>query len=127
MKNGDLPPVLDIEVTDGASATELINGIQVWLDIVEQKTGITPIIYTNQKFFNQYLANHFSDHLIWIARYNSLFDPHLAKERTWDFWQYGNRGRLDGIKGDVDFNVFNGTFFELKEMCYGERMVLSSL
>ena len=48
-------------------------------------------------------------------------------DAEWKFWQYGNRGQLEGINGDVDFNVFNGTFLELEQLCYGERMVLSSL
>lgn len=127
MEFGDLPPVLDVEVTDGVSEAELLNGIQIWLSIVEQKTKMTPIIYTNQKFFNKYLADRFPDNLIWIARYNSLFDPHLVNDASWQFWQYGNRGRLDGIAGDVDFNVFHGTLLELEQLCYGEQMVLSSL
>lgn len=127
MEYGDLPPVLDVEVTDDVSATEMLNGIQIWLAIVEQKTKMTPIIYTNQKFFNKYLANHFPNNLIWIARYNSLFDPHLVNDTEWQFWQYGNRGRLDGIAGDVDFNVFNGTLDELESLCYREPMILSAL
>lgn len=127
MEYGDLPPVLDVEVTDGVAEADLIEGIQTWLGIVEAETNITPIIYTNQKFFNKYLAHHFPNHPIWIARYNSLYEPHLAGNRAWDFWQYGCRGRLDGIDGDVDFNVFKGTLLELEQLCYGERMVLSSL
>ena len=71
MQYGDLPPVLDVEVTDGVVGEDLINGIQTWLTLVEQKTRMTPIIYTNQKFYNKHLAGHFPNHLIWIARYNS--------------------------------------------------------
>ena len=127
MEHGDLPPVLDVEVMDGVTKSELLKGMQIWLDLVEKRTGITPIIYTNQKFFNNYLADAFQGYPIWIARYNSLFDPHLANEKEWHFWQYGNRGRLDGINGDVDFNVFNGNFLQLEGMCYEEPRVLSAL
>lgn len=124
---GDLPPVLDVEVTDGIVGANLINGIQNWLTLVEQKTTMTPIIYTNQKFYNEHLTGCFPRNLIWVARYNSLFNPHLVNDADWKFWQYGNRGRLDGINGDVDFNVFNGTLLELEELCYDERIVLNSL
>lgn len=127
MQYGDLPPVLDIEVTDDVSEADLLNGVQIWLSMVELKTKMKPIIYTNQNFFNKHLVNHFPDHPIWIARYNSLFNPHLHNKSDWQFWQYGNRGRLDGIIGDVDFNVFQGSLSELEQLCYGERMVLSTL
>ncbi|EHU0086763.1 hypothetical protein KY050_004532, partial [Escherichia coli] len=33
---------------------------------------------------------------------------------AWRFWQYSDRGQVDGINGPVDFNVFNGTVEELQ-------------
>jgi len=122
---GDLPPVLDIEVTDGVEGESLIKGIQTWLKLVEQKTRIKPIIYTNQKFFNQHLAEHFEEYPIWIARYNSFFNPNMHNSREWKFWQYGNRGQLDGINGNVDFNVFHGNLYELEDLCYDARMAFN--
>ena len=41
-----------------------------------------------------------------------------SKNKNYQFWQYGNRGRLEGINGDVDFNVFRGTMEELDDLCY---------
>lgn len=119
---GDLPPVLDVEVTDGVESEALIQGIKTWLKLVEQKTLIKPIIYTNQKFFNEHLAEHFHDYPIWIARYNAFFDPNMDNNREWHFWQYGNRGRLEGIHGNVDFNVFQGSLPELEDLCYGANL-----
>jgi LysM repeat protein len=31
----------------------------------------------------------------------------------WIFWQYSEKGRVNGINADVDLNVFNGTLEEL--------------
>ncbi len=117
LDHGDLPPVLDVEVLDGVSPIDLRAGIQGWLDFMEDNYKIKPIIYTHQKFFNSYLAGYFSDYPIWIARYSSWRNPCLSEGSQWSFWQYGNRGRLQGINGDVDFNVFKGSLAELDDFC----------
>ena len=88
------------------------------LEIIETKYQIRPIIYTNLKFYNNHLADFLSEYPIWIARYNRFFEPLLINGQEWIFWQYGNRGRLEGINGDVDFNVFQGTIEELNDLCY---------
>ncbi len=108
LEYGDLPPVLDVEVLDGAGKIQLITGMRTWLFLVELKYQVKPIIYTNLKFYNKYLAGQFDEYPLWIARYNRR-EPVLACGREWDFWQYGNRGQLEGIEGDVDFNVFRGS------------------
>lgn len=125
MSNGDLPPVLDVEVLDGASKVMLITGIRTWLYIVEASYGVKPILYTNIKFYNKYLAGHFNDYPLWIARYHNR-EPRLACGRDWNFWQYGNSGTLAGINGHVDFNVFSGTQVDLEALCLAPRAVLSN-
>lgn len=124
LQYGDLPPVLDVEVLDGVSKEELIEGIRTWIKYVEVNYYIKPIIYTNLNFYNRYLAGHFNDYPLWIARYNDR-EPVLACGTEWKFWQYGNRGRLKGIYGDVDFNVFSGTSLELEELCLTAETVIS--
>lgn len=127
MEYGDLPPVLDVEVLDGASKIDLLVGMRTWLYLIEINYGIKPIIYTNLKFYNKYLAGHFKDYPIWIARYDNK-NPRLACGSDWHFWQYGNQGRLEGIAGDVDFNVFNGSIAQLEQLCmksttvYGDQI-----
>lgn len=116
MEYGDMPPVLDVEVLDGVSKTILINGIRTWLYQIEIRYNVKPIIYTNLKFYNKILAGHFNDYPVWIARY-SFREPILASGRDWHFWQYGNRGRIKGVFGNVDFNVFNGTELDLERLC----------
>ena len=126
LETGDLPPVLDVEVMDGVSKVELINGIRTWLYLTEIKFGIKPIIYTNLKFYYKNLAGHFDDYPVWIARYSN-WKPKLPAQKEWEFWQYGNKGRIAGINGDVDFNVFNGTIQDLDKLCFVAPGVLSSL
>lgn len=126
LRRGDLPPVLDVEVVDGATKAEIIIGVRTWLEMTEMHYGIRPIIYTNVKFYNKHLVGYFDDYPMWIARYNDHAEPKLAAGKNWDFWQYGNRGRIKGIAGDVDFNVFQGNIFELEAMTVQERIVLAN-
>lgn len=121
IEKGDLPPVLDVEVMDGVSTEKLVRQMKSWLEIIENEYHIRPIIYTNLKFYNTHLAEDFSDYPVWIARYNHYFQPVLDKGKKWDFWQYGNRGQLDGIDGDVDFNVFHGTLEQFEQICYSPQ------
>ena len=113
LQYGDLPPVLDVEVLDDVNKDVMVARLKIWLEMVEEAFGIRPIIYTNMKYYNRYLAEDFAEHTLWIARYNAKKTPELSKDRNWDFWQYGDRGRIAGINGAVDLNVFQGTHTDL--------------
>jgi lysozyme len=117
IEKGDLPPVLDFEQTGKKNRIELIADLQVWLNEVEQNYQIKPIIYTNQKLYNLYIKNNFDNYIVWIARYNTKA-PDMPFTQSWTFWQYGNKGRIDGIEGDVDFNVFHGDTEALNNITY---------
>jgi lysozyme len=41
-----------------------------------------------------------------VAHYFAKGRPRV--QRKWLFWQHSERGKVDGIKPSVDFNVFNG-------------------
>lgn len=117
VKSGDLPPVLDVEVTDNVSEVVLINRMQSWLNIVESHYNIKPIIYTNQNFYHKYLAGKFDKYPKWIARY-STNEPRLERKKDWDFWQYGEKGHVKGIKGMVDFNVYAYDIGNLRDLTF---------
>lgn len=108
---GDLPPVLDVEPSDAqiaamGGAETMFANIRTWMGIVENATGVRPILYINQMFVNRYMPlapDIAAAYEVWIARYNEFKpDMHLV------FWQLGYDGRVTGIRGDVDINVFNG-------------------
>ena len=110
-RKGDFPPVLDVEPTHDqvqqiGGAEELLRRIRTFLNIVERRTGMRPILYVNQMFVNRYMQ-HAEDikknYNVWIARYGEYKpDVKLA------FWQLSADGRVNGIQGAVDINVFNG-------------------
>lgn len=123
LESGDLPPVLDVEVTDGVEGEELVKRVKTWLEIIELEYQIRPIIYTNLNFYNKHLADFLPEYPVWIARYNKYFEPLLTNGEEWKFWQYGNRGRVEGIHGDVDLNVFRGTIRDLESLCYNSQTI----
>jgi len=108
---GDFPPVLDIEPSDQQVAAaggeeQMFRNARKWLNYVEEALGVTPIIYANQHFVKRYLSRQpdLRDHYpVWIARY-SEFMPDFKLV----FWQLSPEGRVRGITGYVDINVFNG-------------------
>ncbi len=116
LSDGDLPPVLDFEVTGKLSDREINTILTDLLDLLQEHYQTKPIIYTNLKLYNKHIASSFDHYPIWIARYSSE-TPLLTHGKSWAFWQYGNRGRIPGIVGDVDLNVFHGSLEELDSLC----------
>lgn len=109
---GDLPPVLDIEKTGKLSKKQLQNDVKKWLDIVEKKYGVKPILYTSYKFKKDYLDDPvFNEYPYWIAHY---YIDKLKYKGDWVMWQHTDCGKVDGIKGFVDCNIFNGTVQDLE-------------
>ena len=51
--------------------------------------------------------HRFDRYPVWIAWYNVNEDPNTVLN-DWVFWQFTDKGLLEGIEGNVDINVFNG-------------------
>lgn len=101
-----MPPVLDVEQTNGASATDLQQRVKDWLEMVDQHYKIKPIIYTNVDFYENFLTGKFEEYPLWVAHYETKDKPRI--NRKWTFWQHNEKGHVNGIDSYVDFNVFNG-------------------
>lgn len=109
---GDLPPVLDIEKDGKLSKKQLQKDVKKWLDIVEEKYGVKPILYTSYKFKKDVLDDPvFNEYPYWIAHY---YINKLAYKGDWVMWQHTDCGKVEGIKGFVDCNIFNGTVQDLE-------------
>ncbi len=115
----NLPPVVDIEYYGDKShnkptAEETEKILAPLLQMLEEYYGVKPIIYTTVPVYNRYVKEKFSDYPLWIR--NTRYEP---DHMDWEFWQYSDKGRLEGYYGEepcIDFNVFNGTKEELMEM-----------
>ena len=114
LSRGDLPPVLDIEKRGKKPYKTFIKELKIWLTLVENKYHIKPIIYTNLKFYEEYLNTEIlKGYPLWIAHY---YVQELKTQSNWIFWQHNDRGKVNGINSNVDFNIFKGTLPELKKM-----------
>lgn len=112
LHKGDLPPVLDIEkLPKGQSLDSLKIGLRRWLNAVEAHYKVKPIIYTGEKYYDDFLKEDFSDYLFWIANYN-FYREKIGED--WLFWQFTEKASVTGIKGNVDVNIYNGDIEQLR-------------
>jgi len=109
---GMLPPVIDIEfspahswMTDEQFKTHLTRLVERLKSHYEVK----PIFYTTREFHDHYFPGEAIDPL-WVRAVIGV--PYEAAE-NWSFWQYSSRGRIPGIAGRTDLNVFRGSVEEL--------------
>jgi len=112
---GDLPPVVDIEHSNSKSAAKICEGLRVFVDRIEKHYGVKPIIYTNIHFYENFLQGKFDKYPLWISCYFEHERFFSEFTRTWILWQHSEKGNVDGIRGNVDFNVFNGTLEQLRK------------
>lgn len=129
---GVLPPVVDVEWQVGknpADTTALnqyikdnraasIQLLKDWLNYVEDKTRRVPIIYTNKAFWKEFFLNPsgFEKYPLWIAAYQNQ-PPILPPGWTsYTFWQNSGSTTVNGVTGQVDTNIFNGSLDSLKKL-----------
>lgn len=108
--SGDLPPVLDIEVTGGLSPANVAQWSRLWLQEVERLTGRVSIIYTGYYFWRDSVGapTDFGRYPLWLATWTDAAAPTLipASWSTWTFWQWTATGSSPGIPHTVDLNRF---------------------
>ncbi len=112
LQPGDLPPVLDIEPYDHqikamGGAEVMFREVSDWVRMVEKACGTKPVLYVSQSFINEYMEKApaaLKEYPVWVARYGE-FKPYVRLLQ----WQLSCDGKVNGITGSVDINVFNGT------------------
>lgn len=103
---------MDFEVFDGLSVSTINEISKVFLETVAKLSGKECVIYSDaynaREVFSKELAE---DYPIWVADY---FVEEPESNGKWNFWvgfQYSDRGRINGIDGNVDRDYFtNGVF-----------------
>ncbi len=111
---GDFPPVLDIEKLPKEQSIERLKvGLKRWLAIVEKHYGVKPIIYSSESYYNDFLRDDFEEYPFWIANYSAFYED---IDNEWSIWQISENAKVEGIKGSVDVNIYNGTSIDLKDI-----------
>jgi len=115
---------LDFEIT----IPNPVNWCLAFRKELEKLCGFKPMIYMSQSFLKRYDWTPIlvKDYGLWIARYylnTGFLTPILRPDpKPWEFWviyQYTSRGRVKGIKGNVDLNIANCDIRTLKK--YGKK------
>lgn len=121
--NGDCV-ALDIEPTVGDSPIN--NGAlwaRTWVNIVSQELGFQPFIYSNPSFIREQGFDAFTplgkNNGLWLASWQESMPQAPPPWSTVALWQFTASGRVPGINGDVDLNIFNGTVEQLSRYGMG--------
>jgi lysozyme len=107
-----LPPALDAE--EGKPGPEPLIS---WCRVVEGLTGRCPWVYTNDYWWGGAIGDdqRFAKFPLWV----SDWDGPVSIPKPWTDWivhQHTNDGKVPGIQGDVDLNVYNGDLKSLRWM-----------
>lgn len=114
---GDLPPVLDLEVSGGLSPVELQEWVKAYLGRVYERTGAHGVLYVSPTFWKNSMSDTtwFGDNgyrTLWVAHWTGGSGATIPAGNWsgsgWTFWQYTSSGVVPGITGRVDLDRFNG-------------------
>ena len=105
-----LPPVVDLELAGSCrrlpKPAAFKKDFDAFVAAVKTAHGEAPILYISYEIYDRYFANSGESLRIWITDF--VGRPALSDKRDWLLWQFSERGRVPGIGGPVDLDVFNG-------------------
>ena len=104
----DLPLVIDVEVSGQKSVPKPQAVSQQLKRMVDalQACGFDVIVYTNLTGYRDYCQPCCGNLPLWVC---ATRQPELLTGKRHVFQQYSHWGSVDGIDGDVDMNIFNGS------------------
>jgi len=121
VRRRDLRPALDVEYPfKNLDSIRLQLWIQTWMNRVDRKLDVKPIIYTNQSSWaatGDTTSFATSGHPLWVANFDVPRPAVPASNwagKGWTIWQYTSSGRVRGIDGDVDRNRLKRGFAKLE-------------
>jgi GH25 family lysozyme M1 (1,4-beta-N-acetylmuramidase) len=83
-----------------------------------EAAGYKTMLYHNMEMATLKMdMTQLEDYEKWFAYYNKeLYYPY-----AYSVWQYTDKGKVDGISGDVDMNIFKGSYDEFVEYLYKDN------
>ena len=104
----DMPLVLDWEIPTSEARTarmdaRTLTDIQLHFCETMEAKGYQPMIYFNwHQSEHLYYLSELEDYPFWLA----LYQDRMTYPWKVEMWQYTSTGRVPGIAGDVDINVY---------------------
>ena len=115
------PPIVDFEryynCADSSNTKPIVsvqanlNHLKIVLNILEEETGIKPMIYTNYASWNVLAGNSpmILEYPLWVASWRLYGEPYLPKPAVdYKLHQYTANYQIAGYYRGVDANKFNG-------------------
>ena len=104
----DMPIILDWEIPVDTARTvnmdaRTLTDIQLHFCQVMEEKGYQPMVYFNWHMSSRLLyLNELEDYPFWLA----LYQDRMTYPYKVEMWQYTDRGRVPGIEGNVDLNIY---------------------
>lgn len=100
-------PLVDVENSGmkNRSSKQIKQTLQEFSDECLRTWGVRPIVYTNEKFYEEHLHPTFKNHKLFIANYNRR--PSLPANTPYLLWQRSERGHVKGVWTHVDLDCLS--------------------
>lgn len=103
-----LPAALDLEVGGNCrlipDRDELRASLATWERLVTEGLGKRPLLYVTDDSWRTFLRGDEIDSPLW---FRSLFGEPPSEAGPWLLWQFHNHGKVQGVRGFVDLDVFH--------------------
>ena len=111
-----LPPAVDLEFGGNCgerpSYVAMRAELASFLAVLDSAGHRPAVLYVTKEFYGEYLEGDEPQNRLWVR---SVFGrPRYGG--AWTFWQYAATGRVDGAKGRIDLNAFNGSSAEFQAL-----------
>lgn len=110
-----LPPVLDVEWNHASRTCPhkpppaiVRREMMTFAHMLSRHYGKKPIIYSTVDFYEHNELSRLKGYHFWLRSVADHPSDSYPNQR-WLFWQYTGTGRVPGISGNTDINVFSGT------------------
>lgn len=101
-----MPVVIDVEQWSNPSNhpdSRVIDRLENMAAYLRER-GIPVMFYTNRKGLDKFISDGFADYPLWYCTFGQP-----PADLNWQFWQYTHTGTAEGVKGEIDLNVFRGS------------------
>lgn len=103
----DMPVAIDVEEwtnPDDIHPDTVAMRVSRMMQLLRER-GINSLVYTNKRGHSRIVSRIPSEKplVLWLCSLGSDIPPHRLS-----IWQYSHRGRLSGVDGKIDLNVFAG-------------------
>lgn len=103
----DLGLAIDVEEQGNARGVP-VDSVKARLQLMVEylnMAGHRVTLYSNRAGWEKYLMPEFEGMPLWICSFND----ENAMSGDWTYWQHNHRGKVAGVRGDVDINAYSGS------------------